>query len=74
MSANLLRFSDRVRIINIDSRLLTHKKGQVVGIASAGIVDIYIVELDELCYGHGFSGFGPIKCVTLPEACLEKME
>lgn len=73
-----LKYSDRVKIVRTASTALDGKRGTIVGVAIRDITSIYIVELDSLFYprtqpGDPFEGFGPVKCLSITEACLERI-
>jgi len=66
----MLSINDKVRIIKMNG-YPDGKTGTIVGLASKGIISIWIVEGDEPF--EDSEGEKPWKCATIPECCLEKL-
>lgn len=59
---------ERVRVKNVEG--LNNTIGRIVGVASRGLVDVYIVELMAPIFTDDF---GDHTAIAMPEYCLEKI-
>ena len=69
MEKKHFRSGQRVSLAGTGDARLDGAKGYIVGIASVGIVHVYIVELDYPLHSDtpDFADFGPVLAITMPE-------